>query len=301
MPKTAPAPERHRSGHGCRPNKEGAPRFIHIIRLFDSLEVSGVRDPARSAQHKVRLTWLGQAGFRIDIRETSFVVDPWATPHEDRLIAPPPLGLAADDVAAVLITHEHFDHLDLPLLGVILERSPTARVVLPEAVVPLVEQLVPEDRVVAVNPHDRINIGGLNVDVVPAFHGVTMDDAYGDGSAIGGRPRFVGYVLDSAPRIYHAGDTIVTSELSAALKPLRVGVALLPINGRDPERESRGIVGNMDAAEAVELALDLGTSRLVPYHWDGFRGNTVPPGTVVDAAAGRLHVAVPARFETFEL
>ena len=78
-------------------------------------------------------------------------------------------------------------------------------------------------------------------------------------------------------------------------------MALLPINGRDPERESRGIVGNMDAAEAVELALDLGTSRLVPYHWDGFRGNTVPPGTVVDAAAGRLHVVVPARFETFEL
>jgi len=75
----------------------------------------------------------------------------------------------------------------------------------------------------------------------------------------------------------------------------------ITINGRDPERESRGIVGNMDAAEAAELALDVGASRLVPYHWDGFRGNTVPPGTVVDAAAGRLHVVVPARFETFGL
>ena len=62
----------------------------------------------------------------------------------------------------------------------------------------------------------------------------------------------------------------MTDELTAALKPLRVGVALLPINGRDAERESRGIVGNMDAAEAAELALDLGASRLVPYHWDGF-------------------------------
>ena len=78
-------------------------------------------------------------------------------------------------------------------------------------------------------------------------------------------------------------------------------VVLLPINGRDAERESRGIVGNMDAAEAAELALDRRGSRLVPYHWDGFAGNTVPPGAVVDAAAGRLHVAVPARFATFEL
>src|SRR6185436_3483054 len=125
-------------------------------------------------------------------------------------------------------------------------------------------------QIVAVNPDSRIDVGGLSVDVVPAFHGVTMEDAYGDGSAVGGRPRFVGYVLDAEPRIYHAGDTIVTDELTAALRRLRVDVALLPINGRDPERESRGIVGNMDAAEAAELALDLGASRLVPYHWDGF-------------------------------
>ncbi len=247
------------------------------------------------------MTWLGQAGFRIDVGEASFVVDPWATPHDDRLSPPPPLGLATEGVDCVLITHEHFDHLDLPLLGVILEESPTARVVLPAAIVPLVEQLVPESQIVAVDPHARIDVGGLGIDVVPALHGVTMADAYGDGSAIGGRPRFVGYVLDAERRIYHAGDTIVTDELAAALQGLRADVMLLPINGRDSERESRGIVGNMDAAEAAELALDLGASRLVPYHWDGFRGNTVPPGTVVDAAAGRLHVTVPARFERFEL
>ena len=34
---------------------------------------------------------------------------------------------------------------------------------------------------------------------------------------------------------------------------------------------------------------------VVPYHWDGFAGNTVPPGSVVDAAAGRINVVVPAR------
>ena len=96
-------------------------------------------------------------------------------------------------------------------------------------------------------------------------------------------------------RLYHAGDTIVTDALRAALAP-RIDVALLPINGRDAERESRGIVGNMDAAEAVELALEIGASTLVPYHWDGFAGNTVPPGATVDAAAGRIHVVVPSRF-----
>jgi L-ascorbate metabolism protein UlaG (beta-lactamase superfamily) len=71
---------------------------------------------------------------------------------------------------------------------------------------------------------------------------------------------------------------------------------MLPINGRDPEREAQDIVGNMDAGEAVELALATGATRLIPYHWDGYAGNTVAPGTVVDAAAARIEVVVPARF-----
>ena len=52
----------------------------------------------------------------------------------------------------------------------------------------------------------------------------------------------------------------------------------------------------MDAGEAVELALATGATRLLPYHWDGYAGNTVAPGTVVDAAAARIEVIVPARF-----
>ena len=150
-------------------------------------------------------------------------------------------------------------------------------------------------------PGDVLDLGGVECRVVPAIHGVTMDDAYGDGSALGEGPRFVGYVLGGGRRVYHAGDTIVTDALREALDPLGIDVALLPINGRDAEREARGIVGNMDAAEAVELAVAIGASTLVPYHWDGFAGNTVPPGATADLAAGRLHVVVPSRFGAIEL
>jgi L-ascorbate metabolism protein UlaG (beta-lactamase superfamily) len=248
-----------------------------------------------------RLTWLGQAGFLLEFGKARLVVDPWVSPHEDRLVPPPALELVADAIDWLLITHEHLDHLDLPLLPVLLERSPSVRVVLPAPLVTFVEDVVPEGQVVAVQPHDMLELGSLALHVVPAFHGVTVEDAYGDGSAVGGRPRFVGYVLEGERPVYHAGDTIVTDELTAALQPLRIEVALLPINGRDATRESRGIVGNMDAGEAVELALTVGAERLVPYHWDGFAGNTVSPGTVVDAAAARVHVVVPARFEALDL
>ena len=242
-----------------------------------------------------RLTWLGQAGFRIEAGGVIFAVDPWVSEHELRLAATPAMELAADGIDWVLITHEHLDHLDLPFLPELLERSPGASVVLPASIVPLVQGVVDEARVVGVQPGDSLDLGGVNVRVVPAFHGVTMADAYGDGSSLGSGPRFVGYVIGGESRIYHAGDSIVTDALLSALLPLEIEIALLPINGRDAEREAQDIVGNMDASEAVDLVLELGAATLIPYHWDGFHGNTVPPGSVVDAAAGRVNVVVPAR------
>jgi L-ascorbate metabolism protein UlaG (beta-lactamase superfamily) len=248
-----------------------------------------------------RVTWLGQAGFRLDVDGSSLVVDPWVSEHPHRLIPAPPLDLAAEDVTALLVTHEHLDHLDLAFLPTLVERSPAARVVLPAALVGLVEEVVPESQIVAVNPHDVVEVGGIEVDVVPAVHGVTMEDAYGDGSSLGAGPRFVGYHFRGNPSVYVAGDTIVTDDIVDTLSRLGVDVALLPINGRDAERHARGIVGNMDAGEAVELALAIGATRLLPYHWDGFAGNTVPPGEVVDAAAARIQVVVPARFDAVSL
>jgi L-ascorbate metabolism protein UlaG (beta-lactamase superfamily) len=254
-----------------------------------------------AAEPRSSATWLGQAGFRVDVGGVTFVIDPWGSPHELRLIPPPPPELAEEGVDWLLVTHEHIDHLDLPFLPRVLERSPRARVVLPASVAPLVADVISDDRLVTVQPGNVLDLGGVEVRVVPAFHGVTMDDAYGDGSVLGDGPRFVGYVLGSTRRVYHAGDTIVTEVLREALEPLQIEVALLPINGRDDERHRLGIVGNMDAREAVDLALAIGASTLVPYHWDGFEGNTVAPGTTADLAGARLHVTVPARFRALDL
>jgi L-ascorbate metabolism protein UlaG (beta-lactamase superfamily) len=249
----------------------------------------------------VHLTWLGQAGFRIDVGGRGLLVDPWLSPHELRAIPIPPRALVTGGIDWLLVTHEHIDHLDLPLLPELVAAVPGLQVVIPEPLVPQIDGIVSPERIISVQPGDVVDLDGLTVRVVPAVHGVTMEDAYGDGSAVGGRPRFVGYVFESSPRVYFAGDTLVDDELKSVLAGLAVDVALLPINGRDEKREARGIVGNMNAEEAVELALAIGAAMLVPYHWDGFVGNTVPPGSAVDAANGRLHVVVPARCSTFSL
>jgi L-ascorbate metabolism protein UlaG (beta-lactamase superfamily) len=248
------------------------------------------------ADGAVNLTWLGQVGFLVETAGLRILVDPWLSPHEGRLIDPPPLELVTERIDAVLVTHEHDDHLDLPFLRQLAARSPETRLILPAPAADLVGDLLPAT---GVRPGDELDVGGLRVEVVPAWHGIHVADGYTDGGG-----RFVGYVLrGGGPVLYHSGDTIATPELLAALEGKGVEVALLPINGRDFFREELDLSGNLDTREAVRLARRIGARVLVPMHWDAYAGNTESPGRAADdaAAEGGLHVLVLARLVPFRL
>ncbi len=244
----------------------------------------------------VKLTWLGQAGFLLETAAIRLLVDPWVSPNERRLIESPPLELVAERIDWVLVTHEHGDHLDLPFLREVAERSPAAQLVLPGPIAEQVEGILP---LTPVRPGDVVEAGELRVEVVPSWHGVAVADGYSDHGG-----RFVGYILRGAsPVIYHAGDTIATEGLLEALRDKEIEIALLPINGRDFFREEQNLVGNLDFREAVALARRIGAQTLVPYHWDGYAANTEQPGRAVDEAAvsGGLHVLLLARLHPYEL
>jgi L-ascorbate metabolism protein UlaG (beta-lactamase superfamily) len=138
---------------------------------------------------------------------------------------------------------------------------------------------------------------------VAALHGDTPADAYSfDGAARDGACRFLGYVFEGdGIRVYHAGDTIPYDGLAGEVRGLSPDVALLPINGRDAEREALGIVGNLDESEAVALAVEAGVELLVPMHWDMFAANPGSPGLVVELARRHpaLAVLVPGRDRLF--
>jgi len=58
------------------------------------------------------LTWLGQAGFRLELDGLRVLVDPFLSDHKARLYPPPPRGAAVRNVDWVLVTHDHIDHFD---------------------------------------------------------------------------------------------------------------------------------------------------------------------------------------------
>ena len=253
------------------------------------LEALGRYDlPPRS----VVLAWFGQASVALRLGHATVLVDPFLSPHPDRLVPSPFAAEDAHGVDVLLITHDHLDHLDEQALPAIAAASPAAVVLVPEEIVERVTALgVEPARVLGLPSDGGTDIGSVRVDAVPACHGDGMGDAYRLGP-------FLGYVVSAGgARVYHAGDTIPFDGLVERLRELGVDLALLPINGRDAEREAQGIVGNMDEREAAQLALDIGVDAVMPLHWDMFAANPGDPAAFV-AAAGTT-VIVPQRLRPF--
>ena len=249
----------------------------------------------------VLLTWIGQAGFLLRTPATRLAVDPFLSDHPGRRFRSP---VGVGDLAGtelVLATHQHLDHLDTPALASLLERDDRVRVVVPAPVVAdAAEAGLPRDRLVGARPGEPVAAGDVTVHPVPSLHGVHVTDAYAHGlPGDGDEVRYLGYVLETPDgRVYHSGDTLRWPGQAELLRRHRVEVALLPINGRDAEREANDIVGNLDAGEALALARDAGIGTVVPMHYDLMDGNL---GDVEEFArlAPELHpggrVAVPAR------
>jgi L-ascorbate 6-phosphate lactonase len=251
------------------------------------------------------LSWFGQASFAARGGGATVLFDPFLSPYDGRLHASPLSPEEAVGIDVVFCSHEHVDHLDLPSVGPISSASPGAVFVVPAPIVDMVTEAgVPADRVLGVQPGDPFEVGDLTVRAVPACHGVTMADAYGFGETLSdGLVRFVGFVVDlGGVRIYHAGDTIHFDGMEQTLTPLQVDVALLPINGRDAEREARGIVGNLDPRDAAWLASRIDAGVLVPMHHDMFARNLGFPGALAETVGRefpRVPVVVPARDRPF--
>lgn len=156
-----------------------------------------------------------------------------------------------DGIDAVLVSHLHWDHLDLPSL----RRIPGN---------PLV--VVPRgagrwlrgqgfDRVVETSAGEQVSIAGLTVSAVPARHGGTRPPA-------GPTALALGFVIRGRRTVYFAGDT----DLFPSMADLRgaIDTALLPVWGWGPTLR-RGV--HLDPGRAAEAAALIEAPTVVPIHW----------------------------------
>jgi len=114
----------------------------------------------------------------------------------------------------------------------------------------------------------------LTISAVPAAHEAVERDGKGHCKCLGYIFEFSGGAGRSRWTVYHSGDTMLYDGIVDQLRPFHIDVALLPINGRAPERR---VAGNLNGREAARLAKEIGAKLVIPCHYDMFEFNTADP------------------------
>jgi N-acyl-phosphatidylethanolamine-hydrolysing phospholipase D len=223
------------------------------------------------------LTWLGHAAFLIRMNGRTVLVDPflseYASPFDGigpRRYAGP--GIPVDRLPpldALVISHNHYDHLDLRTLRK-LPAKEKLQVIVPAGLGGLLRDNG-FSRVTELRWGESLQLPGLHVTSVPAVHFSSRGLFDHD------KTLWSGYVFQSPQqRVYFAGDTAYHDtffkQLRQAIGP--VDVALVPIGVYEPRKLMAHV--HVNPEEAVQLARDLGAQAVVGMHWGTIVLSTEP-------------------------
>ena len=234
------------------------------------------------------LWWLGQSGFLLQWKGKRVLLDPYLSdsltkkyaetdkPHMrmSELVVRPEL---LKNISIVTSSHNHTDHLDAETLIPILKNNPAAKFIIPEANRQFVADRVQcrDEFPIGLNEGRSVTIEDFTIHGIPAKHNQIEKDAHG-------RCKFLGYVIEFGKyKIYHSGDTLWFDELVPVLGFFDIDVAILPINGNDPERK---VAGNLNCEEAARLAIAIKAKTVIPCHYNMFRFNTADVNDFINEA-----------------
>ncbi len=258
--------------------------------------VTSTAGPAPTADG-LSVTWYGHASALIELEGARVLFDPvWGercSPFAlvgPRRLHPPPVPLdQLGHLDAIVISHDHYDHLDLPSVRTLV-RTQTAPFVVPLGVGAHLERWrVPADRIIELDWTESVKVAGLELIATAAHHfsGRTLARNYTlwGSWVVAGANRRLFYTGDSGYFDGYAG-------IGAEYGPFDANLVQIGAYDRNwPDI-------HMTPEEAVTAHLDLGSGLLIPVHWGTFVLAFHPWGEPVDrlwreAKAREVALAVP--------
>jgi len=224
---------------------------------------------APEAAADLAATWYGHASAIVEVDGHRVLLDPvWGdrvSPSPTvgpRRMHPPPIPIEdLPPVDAVLISHDHYDHLDLPTVRSLL-RTQGAPFVVPLGIGAHLRRWgVPESRIIELDWGQHTDVGQLRLICTQARHFsgrlFTRDNTLWASWVIRG----------PSQRVYFGGDTGYTAGFAdIAREHGPFGLTLLPIGAYGAQWPHI----HMNPEEAVQAHLDLGGDVLLPIHWATF-------------------------------
>ncbi len=188
------------------------------------------------------LKYIGHSAFEIKLKDNSVLVDPFVSVN-------PKYDWRKANITDIFLTHAHGDHLG-QAIEIAKEKDATIT-----AIVELAQYCKEQGcKVRAVNFGGWISYDWGRVVFVPAFHTSSLPDG-----RYAGEPAGIVFDVENL-RIYHAGDTALTTEMKTIKELYRPNIALLPIGGHY----------TMDAEHAAVAADWIGAQTVIPMHYNTF-------------------------------
>jgi L-ascorbate metabolism protein UlaG (beta-lactamase superfamily) len=217
----------------------------------------------------LRFVWLGHSSVLVELDGKRILFDPvfserasffsWAGPK--RFQPAPILARDLPAIDAVLISHDHYDHLDKPTIMGLIEKTASFHVPLGVALL-LKNWGVPASKIHEYAWWDEHEVGGLTIVATPARH------FSGRGLFDRNRTLWCSWVISrNGKKVFHSGDTGMTAqfkEIGEKYGPFDLTfIKMAAYNENWPDI-------HLNPEQAVEAYRDLGGKTLVPIHWATF-------------------------------
>lgn len=273
--------------------------------IIDQLQNLSVSD------EKMHFWWLGQAGFAFFCKGRRLMIDPYLSDFlaekyagkefdHVRMMPPPIQPELVKNLDWLFCTHAHSDHMDPQTLPLLMQANPQCRIIAPAAEMDRIRAIgLDLDRTILVNEGDTIDLAeDISVSVIASAHEQIRTNQ-------AGQHHFLGYILRLGRfTVYHSGDCIPYPGLAERFRDKSIDLALMPVNGRDHYRTSRGIIGNFTFDESFDLCRRLNIPLMMCHHFGMFSFNTIDPevlrARISQLGAGKT-VFIPQPNERYSL
>lgn len=219
-----------------------------------------------------KITWIGHSTFLVQMDGVNFITDPIfsakAGPFGNKIgskrYTPPPFEIEnLPKIDFIIISHNHYDHLDITTLKKIHTLNPDVKIFVPLKVKKLLEREGLGENTVELDWWDEVEFKGLRIIFTPTQHfsGRWINDS--------NETLWGGYVIIGTKKFYFAGDTgyfFGFKLIGDVFGP--IDVVCLPIGAYEPAEMMRPVHMNPD--EAVKAYLDLRGKIFCAMHWGTF-------------------------------